>query len=268
MVRILLIGGGVFVAVFAGGFLVLQQVNGRAAPPKPPDDRIGKFDPNAPRPKAVAAAAEPPPAPRPPLVLKRWPLPAGQTVPDRKGEITIVIDPTGPRVVTQTKEGAVAWDAETGARRPTARVESETTIQWGTGEDSKMVHVRYRPTNQLLVSLREAPTRDACLTPDRRRVIVVGYPATYPAATYVQIPSGKSTTYPAHAFKNVRLFSIGGDDAVGELGLRDLGLDDDVWAVAVAPDGESFFLVNPVELLQLNFRRAFGVKPLPPQPDR
>ena len=73
------------------------------------------------------------------------------------------------------------------------------------------------------------------------------------------------TVHEEHVFKNIQVFDIASGKQLGEFGPRNHGMDDKAWAIAAAPDGKSFYLLTQRNLYQINFEKAFGLSPLPPQ---
>jgi hypothetical protein len=258
-----------FVAIFAGGYVLIQRGDNRPAPELNLAVNDGRnADPGegrAEKPSEKKLVADKPTAVKSPLVLKRWPTPEWQKAPDQRGEISVVIDPRGPTVVTYWKSGAEAWDAVSGLALLPSRVEPGTSVRPHRKPDDRWAYqVRDRKTDRILLELPEAPTRDACWAPDGTRLIVVGFPAVYPKYLVLDTAGG-SYWHPAEFFKNVRLFDAASGEKIGEFGPKDHGLDDDVWAVAAAADGKSFFLLTKAHLLQVNFAGAFGIPALAPR---
>jgi hypothetical protein len=124
--------------------------------------------------------------------------------------------------------------------------------------------IRDRKTKLLLLELKESPARTACITPDGERIIVVSRPSDYPRHYYVNPTKGVSV-HEEEVFKNIRVFDIATGKQLGEFGPRNHGMDDNAWAIAAAPDGQSFYLLTQRNLYKISFEKAFGVPPLPPQ---
>lgn len=246
---------------FAAGYIALQQVVGDAKPqqklqPIPPAEK------NAPPNKKEDAKHEPVEE-IPPYFIKRWKMPPGVQEPDSKAGIELAIDPNGPKLLTRTKGGTQSWNPATGETGPAQWIEPRTTLRNGkTPQDRWAIDVFDRNSGQKLLQLPEAPTRCACYTPDACRLIVVGYPSTYSARDYIQIPSGVTIHKPAEFFKNLQLFNIYNGEKLGAIALKDSGLDDHIWAVAVVPDGKSFYVATKEDFLHMGFQSVFGVRPL------
>src|SRR5262245_13752965 len=68
-------------------------------------DRVKAAEKKPEKPKA-----EPAPV-RPPVVLKRWPLPAWLQPADKGGYTIVAIDPSGPSVVARSAAGVFSWNA-------------------------------------------------------------------------------------------------------------------------------------------------------------
>lgn len=260
---------GIFAVVFIGAIFLLREFN----PPRQPapavpalqaiqDNNAAKVAPPRPDPPR----ADPKPAiPKQPLVLGRWKVPAQLMEPDIRGDVRWLIDPAGPRVVVLSKSGAVAWDAASNQTGPTEPLAAQTIIRTAKNSNDRWVYqIISRKTGKKLLELPESPARAACFTPDGKRLIVIGNPSKYSAQTYIKIPSGETVTRPAYFYRNVRVFNIQTSEQLADFGARDKGLDDDIWAVAAAPDGKSFFVASRKELVQISFETAFQIPALPP----
>lgn len=201
-----------------------------------------------------------------PLVLKRWSMPRGQKAPDKNEGTSLLVNPTGPWIINQTKTGATYWNATTGEQRRTARVpETEPVITVGLGPDGKTLsQVTDRRDNKKLLGLRETIARVACWTPDGRRLIVVLKPGMYPAYRTINVATGETKEKPPHPVKNIVLYDAVTGDCLGEFSPKEQNLDDDIWAVVPAADGQSFFIASQKELMQINFERAFERRALTP----
>jgi hypothetical protein len=266
---------GIFAAIFAGSYMMMLQGKGKPQPvpvdqlaskdEKPKDEEKTK-DKEEPKEAEKGKAKEPA---RPavdtggPLVLKTWNVPASLKRPDRDKGLEVIIDPIGPKIINQNRTAAVVWDSETGVISKTARMTRGVTIENTKVNDRSAVKILDQNKRELLV-LKESPTRDACVTPDGGRVIAVGNPGMYSEYTTVEIPSGKTTVHPAEIINNVRLFEAGGLP-LAEWGPKRHKLDDDIHAVAMAPDGRSFFVLTKQKLMQISFAKAFNVQPLSPR---
>jgi hypothetical protein len=263
-----------FAAIFGFCYILMQQGKAPPAPQphaaevKPPDkpDDNAEADP-AEKKTEKQKADRKPAAAQLPIILKRWPLPQEQKAPDRSRGISIYIDPTGPYVLTESKTGTIVWDAATGATRSTSRVLSELAVSSKLGADHQpLTQIRNRNSGRMLVELKnKTEPRGVCLTPDGKRLIVVDYPDTKPAYDLINPMTGKTYHHDAEPSKNVELYDIADAILIDNFGPKDYGLDDNIWAVASAADGKSFFLVNKTHLIQVNFERAFGVAPLRPR---
>lgn len=257
---------GIFAVVFIGAIFLLREFNQPAPPPPAPQAKVAGKPANDAPPQAEPPRADPRPAiPQQPLVLGRWEVPAQLMEPDIRGNVRWLIDPEGPRVVVVSKSGAVAWDAASNQAGPIEAPAPQTIIRVAKNRNDRFAYqVISQKTGKKLLELPESPTRAACFTPDGKRLIVIGSPSKYSAQTYIKIPSGETVTRPAYFFKNVRVFSIDDGEKLADFGARDKGLDDDIWAVATAPDGKSFFVASKKELLQITFETAFQIPALPP----
>jgi hypothetical protein len=267
-----IIAGVLFLVVFGVGYLMMIMGKDTAAPaPRAAEFKLSEPDrddakPEAPEKATEKQKAEPkPPIAKGPLVLNRWPLPKGQKTPEKSQGISVLIDPNGPLVVTQSKSDAMAWDPTNGAVHKTARVAEATSIAHKTAANGRPAsQIRDEKSGRMIVELIEKNPRDACVTPDGQRIIIVGYPGVYSAYDTVGVPSGARKHHEAEYVKNVELYDIETSLLIDHFCPRDFDLDDEIWAVAAAADGKSFFVVNKTHLIQFNFERAFGVAPLRP----
>ena len=295
MTRSILIFIAVFAASFAASFVWVQRGKWLAAlqgavpqfkavaqvvspDPVPREDLVPKVDvpptrdfaPQIELPKIeLPKISEPekmqePAAPKPRLLLNRWPMPRGTQDPEKLEGISMFVDPSGPSVVTQSKAGTLAWDAVTGRTRRVPKMEQAVTIKHLLVDGKAVAQIRDRRTKQILLEVKESPARAACLTPDGKRLIVVGRPSDYPRYQTVN-PMKGVTWHDEKVFKNIRVFDIASSQMLGEFGPRNHGMDDESWAVATSPDGKSFFFLTKRNLFQVSFESAFGVAPLPPR---
>jgi hypothetical protein len=258
----------IFVVTVSACFALLQHLQRpmahRPAINAPLIVNLARHDAGA-KPNPAPAAPPKPDAPKPaarpePLVVNRWPLPSGQPLPDEKRGIRLAIQPSGPWVITQAPAAIVGYNPRTRQSRSMSMIEPDVSLHNMTINGRWFVQIRNCKSNKPLLNLEEAPTRDVCLTPDWERLIVVGRPATYPAYQVINLQGGY--TVPEHAFKNVRLFDVATQARLAEFGPKDHGLDDDIYAVAPAPHGRTFFLATSRELLELSFATAFGLEPI------
>lgn len=263
----------VLLAVIFGGAFVWMKVKEGPAPapevpaPKPATADASENDKKSEDKKPEGPkVAEPPPPPKVPLVLSRYPMPPGQGAPDKKEGTSLLINPSGPWIINQSKSGATYWNATTRASRRTARVpETEPVVSTGLGPDGKLLsQVHDGRDKKKLLDLKETRARAACWTPDGRRLIVLLAPGMYPAYTTINVMTGETRERPPHPVKNILLYDVASRDKLGEFSPKEHGLDDDVWAVAAAQDGQSFFLATTKLLMQINFERAFDRRPLTP----
>jgi hypothetical protein len=245
---------------FGAGFLLSKPGAEPVGPParaaRPADDGA-RADVPADEPGQPPSAG-PAPVQRP-LVGERWLLPEGW------GELTrdagVFIDPDGPRVVCRSAAGALSWNAATGEVGPAAwRDVPGPVVLLGTGSDHRLwSHVRDRQTNATLLDLHEQKARVAAYTPDRCGLLVIHYPSVYEAYNLIELPSGNSREHPREFFKNVELYDLPEGGRVARFCPRDCDLDDDIRAVAVAADGQSFYALAAKELYRFDFQAAFGV---------
>lgn len=273
MNRTIAISVVVFATIFAGALFWLKSQEAAPSddppPVKPPTDAAKAENQNKKeeeKQKEEAKADEPPPLRKLPLVFKRWPMPSGQKAPDKEQGTSLFINPDGPWVINQSKTGANYWNASTGQSRRTARIpETEPMITTGLGPDGKLLsQVHDRRDNKKLLDLRETIARVACWTPDGRRLIVVLKPGMYPAYTTINVMTGETKERPPHPVKNLMLYDVASGDPLGEFSPKEHGLDDDIWAVAAASDGQSFFIASQKQLMQINFEKAFDRRPITP----
>lgn len=261
MNRSILLFAAIFAVIFGVALAMMTRGNGPAAPETRPAE-VAIPDKKEDQPKAD----EPPPAVLRPLIVNRWALPVDQKAPDQGRGISIMIDPGGPRVLTQFKTTANAWNPVTGATQTTAPLEPNTLIRNTLKDNRPVAHIHDWKSNIKLLELRETPSRTTCQTPDGKRLIVILHPSTYSPYTTINIGTGETKEHAGEYLSNVRLYDIASGRQLGAFGPRNVGVNDDIWAVAASADGKSVFLVNKQDLVELDFQRTFRVAPLPPQP--
>jgi hypothetical protein len=127
-----------------------------------------------------------------------------------------------------------------------------------------VVEVRDRKTNRKLLEQKDMLIRDAHVTPDGHRLLLICKPGMYEGYQVIKIPSGESYWHPPEPVKNVRLYDITSGEERAKFWPGEYKLDDDVWAVAPAPDGKSFYLLTRKHLAQVHFEGAFDIAPWPP----